>query len=327
MKRVRKSILVFFLAISFIVMSAVPAMAAKTTKHIDYVAFGDSVAAGVRGGIVYPWDPGYDTESNKGYTDDIANMLNEADILSSFNKNEDFCASGMTAARLAQNSAILNIPDTAKWHLVKDAEIVTLDIGANDLLIPFYGYIGTLTNDQKIALGYIQENINNPALLMVTLQQPEVAGIIEGLVGKLNDIMVNLYNPSPSENPLAPTGYDVQHNIETIMQNILNANKNVRIYVMGYYNPLIGLVGIYNQAYNKSLNIDEPVMYFNGLINGAIEKVKVNNRGASITYVGTMSEMSLFGNLVLTDIHPTEAGHLAIARKFFDQISTDLSLD
>jgi hypothetical protein len=104
-------------------------------------AFGDSCAAGVRGGV---GEPGSELSSDKGYTDNLAAMLEEAGVLGSF--NEDFCTSGMTAALLAENTAVLSDETTEEAQLVADAEIVTLDIGANDLLAPLYEYVASLTS-------------------------------------------------------------------------------------------------------------------------------------------------------------------------------------
>lgn len=294
-------------------MQIVPAMAAETTNHIDYVAFGDSVAAGVRGGISYP---GFELGSNKGYTDDIAKMLEDSDVLKSFNKNEIFCRSGMTAETLAINSAVLNTPGTPEWHLVKNAEIVTLDIGANDLLGPLYAYFGTLTDAQKATLMYIQQA--NPAELVSILKQPEVVGILNEVMERLNQIVYNLYYGS--------TGQDAQRNIKIILQNILNANKNVKIYIMGYYNPLPALSAAYNAAYNANLDLNTPVQYFNNFIIKAISEVIDSNKGASIYYVPTMAAMiSSNVNLAPTDIHPTEAGYQVIANEFWKEIGVYLN--
>lgn len=277
MKKVIKSILTLLLAASFIAMSVTPVMAAEASKTIDYVAFGDSVAAGVRGGN---GAPGSELKSDYGYTDDIANKLKDASVLGSF--NEDFAISGMTAEKLA---GALNDPiyGPAAYQLVKNAEIVTLDIGANDLLEPLYNYVAALSDIQDA----------DPIVISVILQQ----------------IMSNLYGPA---------SLNLQHNIEVILQSILNANQNVKIYIMGYYNPLPAL---------PNINLNAPVEYLNNyIIKAAIYNVTLSNPSASITYIDTMEAMAKNSdkNLVPTDIHPTEAGYRTIAKEFWSQIKLNL---
>lgn len=287
MKKVIKSILTLLLAVFFAAMSIVPAMAANTRNRIDYVAFGDSLAAGVRGGIGLP---GCELGSDYGYTDDIANMLEEAGVLESF--NEDFTMSGETAAGLAEKSDVLNDPGTEEWHLIKNAEIVTLDIGANDLLGPLYDYVLPLIADTDSE--------------WYTDQEAVIDNIIEVII------------PEIKESLSTGKGLEIQGNIETILQNILNANKKVKIYVAGYYNPLPALSG---EPYNVDLNTS--VVYLNSLIIAAIKDVLAENKGASIKYVDTMAVMSNAlsdGLLVPYDIHPTEAGYQVIADEFWNQI-------
>lgn len=113
-------------------------------------------------------------------------------------------------------------------------------------------------------------------------------------------------------------GTEIQGNIETILQNILNANKKVKIYVMGYYNPLPALAAQYN------LNLDPQVDILNNLIKGAISNVIADNNGASINYVDTKDIMKTNGYLVPMDIHPTALGYQAIADEFWKQIKPDL---
>lgn len=281
MKKIIKIVLALILTVSSLEMFTAPSIADNTPQNIDYVAFGDSVAAGVRGGV---GAPGSETGSDSGYTDKIAEKLDAAGILGCFDK--DFCVSGMTAARLAKRSAVLNNPGSAQSRLVKNAEIVTLDIGANDLLAPLYSYLSTLRNGKK----------------------PDHA-IIADILKKM---VIDLYFGS--------TGTDVQNNIETILKDILNANKKVKIYVMGYYNPLPVLAATYK------IDMNQHVEYFNAFIREAISDITAKNKGASITYVDTMEAMAKHPdkNLVPTDIHPTETGYSVIAEEFWKKIKPAL---
>ncbi len=108
---------------------------------------------------------------------------------------------GETAANLAVKTSA---PEA--YALLKNAEIVTLDIGANDALGPLYEYYEACT----------EANV-----------EPTLEGVLPALAQMILD--------------LPRTGKSVQKNIEKILQNIINANRNIKIYIMGYYNPLPGV--------------------------------------------------------------------------------------
>jgi lysophospholipase L1-like esterase len=173
-----------------------------------------------------------------------------------------------------------------------DADIVTLDIGANDLLSGFYSLVDAYPG--------IQES-TDPAVIAAF--QKEVAVV-------LNKTVANL----------GTTGKTVQANIETILQNVLKANPKAKIYVMGYYNPQPAL----KQMSGTDLTL--PVVYFNTFIYRAISNVHLKNRGALISYIEmavAMSDALDDGYLVPVDIHPTIAGHEMIAKLFWQRIKLD----
>jgi lysophospholipase L1-like esterase len=272
-KIVSKIVVSIYLIAAVLAMSVVPAMAA-TSGAINYVAFGDSVASGVRGGVS---EPG----SDYGYTDDIAGMLKNAGVLSSF--NESFCVSGMTAKRLVPITDVLNDKTSSGYKLVEDADIATLDIGANDLLTPLYEYVHSLSSIQKADTAKMKEIMNT--------------------------VVSEIYDGT--------TAPEVQANIETILQNIINANPDIKIYVMGYYNPLPAASAM------VGLDLNASVAAFNVYIQKAVSDVAAKNTGASILYVDTMTAMAADSadNFVMTDIHPTPAGYTVIANEFWKQIS------
>ena len=265
------------LVITLTLLLSLPALAAGSSEAMDYAAFGDSVAAGVRGGV---GTPGSESGSDFGYTDLIAALLVNNGHGGAF--SEEFCVSGMTAVKLAKLTDVLNDPTSAQWKTVSNAEMATLDIGANDLLGPLYDYVSSITNVYDADISKVTALLNQMA-----------KSIASGNVGS-----------------------EIQSYIEIILQNILTANPNISIYVMGYYNPLpaaSALCGVDLSPSMKSLN---------GYIQAAISNVLSKNKGASITYVDTMTAMSATaGNLVMTDIHPTEAGYKVIADQFWNEIN------
>lgn len=273
MKKISKIIASICLAATVLTLTVAPALASIESGAINYVAFGDSVAAGVRGGVS---EPG----SDYGYTDEIAAMLRDAGVLSGF--NEDFCVSGMTAKLLASNTAVLGDKGSASYKLVEAADIATLSVGANDLLAPLYDYIKTIDG----------------------IQNADTAKVKEALSAVSNKVYDGTTAPQ------------LQADIETILQNIISANEDIVIYVMGYYNPL--------PAVSAMLGVDmnTPLKDFNEYIQKAVTGTAAKNKSASIYYVDTMAAMATnaSANLVMADIHPTPAGYKAIASEFWKQV-------
>ncbi|MFK2827082.1 S-layer homology domain-containing protein [Bacillus sp. B190/17] len=100
-----------------------PAAAGAAEAKIDYVAIGDSLAAGQG---PYDKDKPVEEKIGTGYTDLIAKKLGEDGKLGSFTK--EFSVSGATSADVL---AMLQNPKAQQ--AVKEAELVTLSVGANDL--------------------------------------------------------------------------------------------------------------------------------------------------------------------------------------------------
>lgn len=291
-------------------MQIVPAMAAEANT-IDYVAIGDSVAAGVRGGKLPLGDPNYEKYSDEGYTDDIANALRTSGILRTF--DEKLCVSGATAAGLVE---ILSDPANYAQvqYLLGNADIVTLDIGANDVLnykvrvdntqISFYQYVFLHKDEIQSCITYT--STGTPVVKLSNKIKYDLMSMIAQLSYALSHGL----------------GLSIQRNIETILKSILNANPNAKIYVMGYYNPLPLL-----SQYGMDLTI--PAIYFNTFIYRAIWNVRCCSAyyGASLNYVDTLLTMSNGvnkGYLSPLDIHPTAFGYQTIANLFMKKISIDL---
>lgn len=87
-------------------------------EEIDYVAFGDSIAAG---------QTPYQVRVGTSYTDLIAAELKEDGVLASFTK--EFAVSGETSAQFLAKLSQPNVQQA-----VQQAELITISTGANDLL-------------------------------------------------------------------------------------------------------------------------------------------------------------------------------------------------
>jgi hypothetical protein len=112
---------------------------------------------------------------------------------------------------------------------------VTLDIGVDDLLGEFYASIASIKDKTT----------------------PQ-SGEIDAVMDAITKIQTDLLNGK---------GEEIKSDIKKILQNILNANKHVKIYAMGYYDPLPELSKVWDMDFNESVAI------LNTCIEAAIKEV------------------------------------------------------
>lgn len=150
----------------------------RPNPHYDYVALGDSLAAGQ--------NP-YGAENGYSYTNSIKNMLAKSGKAGSY---QNFGVSGYTSQDIISQ---LGEPKVAKS--LADAEIITLNIGANDLIgLPeVQTYFAARTNENLAA-----------AAAAVATETPNIAPRIITIISAIKaanpnaDIYVmGYYNPFP----------------------------------------------------------------------------------------------------------------------------------
>lgn len=298
-----KFLLVLALALLLVITTASPAFAGRPGA-IDYVAMGDSGAAGVR--AVFGMQPGFEEGSDYGYTDNIARWLAMRGSLGSF--NEDYAISGNTAAELAI------MTDTKKaQRILKKAELVTITIGANDVLGPLYAYYYACV-------------------------EGGVEMTVEGAMAAVNEILTNM-----------PTQYPViLADLMKVLSNTLDATPNAKIYIMGYYNPLpflsdlgvelapavmaindLILLAIANTEYMYGVTIDYVPTF--EIINSYVPGLGYT-QGSSYAYgplynypFFPVGYKYLYVNLFepIADIHLTMRGYLKVSEAFIEEIKTD----
>lgn len=280
------SLLLAVVLLSIFIFPLSAAALSGPSSQINYLALGDSIAAGVLyGDETYPMG-----KSGVGYTNNLYEKLESAGLSVSFSDPDYLCHAGNTAFELAERISSRLLDQNSKYYyLVKKSQIITITIGANDLLEDFYTAVSRI-ND-----------LNN-------VSDVEVAAVLKAIAEAENSLFQGT------------KGTEIQKNIETILQSILSVNPSAKIYVMGYYNPLPLLA----TTYHKDLTPD--VAYLNTFIFKATRNVIAKNRGASISYIDTLLAMTNGinrGLLVPKDIHPTKLGYQVIANLFWAKIRTD----
>jgi lysophospholipase L1-like esterase len=193
-QKIQKISITFFSLFLLSFMATGTAFAATNTKTVDYVALGDSLAAGQ--------NP-YGTEHGYSYPNSIKNMLASSGNPGSY---QNFGVSGYTTTNILDQ---LNNPKIQKF--LTNAEIVTLDVGANDILVlPAVQAYLAAPSDENLAAAtdaviaefyYIGNNIGtiigtikgiNPTAKIYVMgyydafpSNPELIGLIQGLNGAI----------------------------------------------------------------------------------------------------------------------------------------------
>jgi lysophospholipase L1-like esterase len=219
---------------------------ANGSKHVDYVALGDSLAAGVT-----PYH-----SIDKGYADFLVNRFEQSkyDI-----QLDNYGYPGYKTTNIVNE--LLN-PTNPKYgplrESIKEAELVTIDIGANDLLA----------------------NLDN------IKQNPSTAPAV------LNTITQNVY---------------------LILSEIDKINPNIKVYVMGYYNPFP----------HFSKEEQAALLPLLDALNQAIEKVASFNGDE---FVPTAKVIEKYETVYIpnpTDIHLSLEGYQAVAKEFWKAIQEE----
>ena len=186
---IRKISITIFSLLLLSAMATGTVSAKTNTKTINYVALGDSLAEGQT-----PTELGAAGDYDTSYADIIKDRLaEEGDV----NYN-NYGMSGYTTADIFTNLVTYG-------SAISNAEIITLNIGANDL---FY-YLEAEEGDVTQLLGDLA-NMND--------------GQIAELISQINVLESNVIP------------YVVYPKVVAIVTEIKRLNPDAKIYVMGYYN-------------------------------------------------------------------------------------------
>lgn len=151
MKPILKIVLTLILGLNGVLFGSVQSFAALLPSSLNYVALGDSLAAGQT-----PFG-----EIDKGYADFIADYLKEKQE-TSFTKS--FAEIGSTSQNVLDDiSNNKMVDDIQIQEMIRGANILTLSVGANDLLneatVEPDGTIGIDPAKVPVILSEFQENL------------------------------------------------------------------------------------------------------------------------------------------------------------------------
>ena len=150
----KKSFLKTIILTLVFLLSMTGAAFGQSSVEINYVALGDSLAAG--------YTP--DKTIDKSYTDFIAEKLNGEGVLGDY---RNFGVPGYTTIDVLSSLDFTNPENADRLSAISKAQIITLDVGANDLL----NSLPALLADPTQAPAAIENVAGNIAYITFTLQR------------------------------------------------------------------------------------------------------------------------------------------------------------
>lgn len=285
-RKIQKISITIFSLLLLSAMATGTVSAKTNTKTINYVALGDSLAKGQ-----IPTElgelGGYDTS----YADIISDKLGgKGDV----NYN-NYSMSGYT---------IPTVFATANPAEIQKADVITLNIGANDLL--------NFVNMNDTQLSNLSE-VDLAAWLDVMLSMDvDIDGDVDqdDIHSQLQDIQAVIPNIALGVAATVSTIHDI---------DMSDGTQDAQIYVMGYYNAFSFLTDLGVSTANKEkipllqAELDGLVQIYNSSLSGLLMDMP------GVTYVNTYDSMDKhLENYLPIDIHPTVQGYRAIAKAFLD---------
>lgn len=280
--------------------------AAESAQHCySYIALGDSIVAGIGlPGAVYQRNGRYyDVSGNyQGYSKDCY-VARVADSLGlSRAQTANYGMPALMSSDLLElvrtgscQSASINFVLPNLRQELKHAEIITVEIGANDVLVPImYGVAAAMGGPQVFeallpmlegdfrqmdasSFAALRENLDS---LNITAQQRKA--LLQLLSSGVADIC-------------AQSQATTLANIEALLQELKALNPNAQIVLVGYYNPLPLLPALANPFVKHFRTLSRSVQKLAQQYDAAF---------APATYT-----------VVANDAHPTVCGHKYLARQ------------
>lgn len=291
----KKRLCAFMMCLCMAVISMVSSFGSIHAKSADnqtkYVAFGDSIAAGY--GM-----PGYSASQQTAPAGSYQALLGD------FLKTQP-CNYAVTGDNSDDCIQILN-SGTADADL-QEADVISLSIGSNDLLLPF---IQIVMDYFGIESGSIDQSQFTDGFTMPELDPSEIMNYYKqsaGLIAELTN------NAVLHEKAAAFSGQ-----LQTILSLLHEKAPNAEIYVTNIYNPFISvpMFGELGNTYIKEIN--------QAFSKDAAEYTLVDVNSLIANDPSLTNVTIDMANLSKTNIdpHPSAKGHKAIANLLIQALKT-----
>lgn len=300
--RLTSLLLALVLVFSIISISAITAFAADSTP-LSYVALGDSISTGY--GL-----EGYTaaSQSPNGFTYKLADAMGY--------ELTNLAVDGNTAAGI-----LVQLGTESVKTAVKNADVITITVGGNDLMDLLYEKIGEQTSTDK-------------AEVPGKLQAASYAHLIAAI--NLLNSNTNTYLLNDPDFQTAINAYAVA--LKQVTGEIRSQNRNAEIVVATQYNPYVEFKGATLKLGAFTINID-PV--YSGIEAGLAvlnKAINDNAEAGGYTVCDVKAAMDGYGGTedlynaeppadpsstagINVDFHPTAAGHEIITSAFQTTLS------
>jgi lysophospholipase L1-like esterase len=196
----------------FVSCSSADTKSAQANTTVDYVALGDSIAAGY--GL---------NETENSYVDLISKELDSKTI--------NLAVNGMTSSQLLEK-----LESGEYDEVLRQADFISVSIGSNDLLKPF---ISRVSN----ALGISDpDDINREVIEDIKAKYKGNPILLFSLLGELNSSIIN------NEELYGFCDNFIFNNFPEILSYIRGINSSAQVVVNNIYNPYYGvsIYGVYD---------------------------------------------------------------------------------
>ena len=264
-------------------------------KSTVYVSLGDSIPRGY--GLTDPQNQSFPSilaESFKGFSETV--------------KFENAAVDGNTSSDLLQLLKSENSPS-----LLKDADIITVTIGANNLLKPFSAAMQKVFENSLSDIDF--SNMDSSKFFAVF---PQIADDVNSALNSddFNSEMKKGLDTLKSELPL-------------IFSRLKTISPNAKIYITTVYNPYKGLnIRIPNTTSAVMLeNIANVyILQLNDIIKESASKAEIEVVDIYTAFEESTEQLvnaivSIIPPVFSFDPHPNQAGHLKIAETYLKALS------
>lgn len=236
----------------------------------NYVALGDSITTGY----------GLEDE-NQSFPGLLAVSMDKTE------NYYNYAVNGNTSGDL-----LLKLSEEQVIESVRDAELITVTIGGNDILSLFRTFKEILNVEFLVSIKDVAEVINNPVVLTAIAAAVKDADL---------------------ETPYQDMLNNFEKNLKLIMGKIKEINPDVRIIVQTVYNPIGGI---------EELRVIEPLV--DTIISGINQIIENHAEESNYELVNTYdlfyNYSSEYTNINRMDIHPSLKGHHIIYEAILKEI-------
>lgn len=293
MKKYITRAIAIFILMALCLPSELACVQAAKKEKLNYVALGDSIAAGY--GL-------------KGYIDEFQAKAPKDSYQSQIAKKLGASVVNDAITGITSQELIDLLTSKACDKELKTADYVTISIGSNDILGPVIEILGDIfeVEDKEDILGGISEKMGQADFLTLVSYVKELGERFED-----NKVLHEAASKFPKK-------------LETILTLVKTKAPNAKIYMTNSYNPYVCLdsmvlpVGTYTQTYIDELN---QAFTSDSKDYTLIDSCTLFEHGDCVNVtVDLMNPIS--SNL---DPHPNLKGHKTLADAFYNAMSKDIS--